>query len=102
MLADLAVTPVPHRVFTPQLNHISLNLPHFPLLSGRDRLKQDALCNETSLQANGTDCNKEFCECTHVVRVPLGGVLEIVLVDQGASAELYDPSLSPQVGRAPA
>lgn len=76
-------------MFTPQLNHISLSLPAFPLMSGRDRLDaprtptSPQLCNETSLAAQGLDCTKEYCECTHVVRVPLGGVLEIVLVDQG-------------------
>lgn len=78
----------PHRVFTPQLNHISLSLPAFPLLSARDRLRPGSLCNQTSLAAQGRDCDREYCECTHVVRVPLGGVLEIVLVDQGTYSKL--------------
>ncbi|XP_034256148.1 laccase-like isoform X2 [Thrips palmi] len=87
----------PHRVFTPQLNHISLSLPAFPLLPGRDRLDaprtptSPQLCNETSLAAQGRDCTKEYCECTHVVRVPLGGVLEIVLVDQGVRYDANHP-----------
>ncbi|KAJ1521928.1 hypothetical protein ONE63_002262 [Megalurothrips usitatus] len=86
------VSAAPHRVFTPQLNHISLSLPGFPLLSGRDRLdKSHALCNETSLRQQGRDCTQEYCECTHVVRVPLGGVLEIVLVDQGVRYDANHP-----------
>ncbi|XP_026280853.2 uncharacterized protein LOC113208177 isoform X2 [Frankliniella occidentalis] len=95
-LYGIAQVPAsPHRVFTPQLNHISLSLPAFPLLSGRDRLDSPlhspALCNETSLSAQGRDCGREYCECTHVVRVPLGGVLEIVLVDQGVRYDANHP-----------
>ncbi|KAK3922857.1 Laccase [Frankliniella fusca] len=96
-LYGIAQVPAsPHRVFTPQLNHISLSLPAFPLLSGRALLDSNsphsrALCNETSLRDEGRDCSRDYCECTHVVRVPLGGVLEIVLVDQGVRYDANHP-----------
>lgn len=50
---------------TPQLNHISLGLPPFPLLSERDLITPDMFCNSTTVQ----NCRDEFCQCTHVLQV---------------------------------
>ena len=71
------------KTYTPQLNHISMQLPPFPLLSQRNEIRPNMFCNDSSLAAQGRDCQKEFCACTHLVDVPLGSVVEVILVDEG-------------------
>lgn len=68
------------RVLTPQLNHISMKLPSVPLLSQRDVVDQNRFCNESTVQG----CEQAYCACTHVLRVKLGSVVEVVLVDEGS------------------
>jgi FtsP/CotA-like multicopper oxidase with cupredoxin domain len=37
------------------------------------------------------DCKKEFCECTHRLKVKLGEVIELVLVDEGKAMNNNHP-----------
>jgi hypothetical protein len=68
------------RLLTPQLNHISLKLPPFPLLSQHSDLgTKYPFCNETTVSG----CEHKYCECTHVIEVPLGAVLELIIIDKG-------------------
>ncbi|XP_015589578.1 L-ascorbate oxidase isoform X2 [Cephus cinctus] len=75
------------RLFTPQLNHITMKLPPFPLLSQRDSIGAEQFCNESTVQ----DCDKDFCVCTHVLQVKLGNVVELVLVDKGFTYDANHP-----------
>lgn len=70
------------RLFTPQLNHISMKLPSFPLLSQRHLIKPDQFCNSSTVEG----CEKDFCACTHVLRVKVNSVVELVLIDEGTHA----------------
>ncbi|XP_049802828.1 uncharacterized protein LOC126237076 [Schistocerca nitens] len=70
-----------HKLFTPQFNHLSLRLPSFPLLSQFSDLDESTTCNQTAMAGQG--CESGYCECLHMLRVPLGAVVEIVLVDEG-------------------
>jgi len=72
-----------NRLYTPQLNHITLDFPSMALLPSRSKLKDSDFCNETSLMEQGIDCRKEFCKCHHVLQVPLGAVVEMIIVDEG-------------------
>lgn len=67
------------RVYTPQFNDISMKLPSFPLLTQFNDIKQDTFCDHQPLR----NCNVTFCECTNVINIPLGNVVEIILVDKG-------------------
>lgn len=73
------------RVLTPQLNHISMKLPSMPLLSQRDFIDSDQFCNASTVK----HCVQDYCACTHVLRVDLGSVVELVLVDEGLEIILY-------------
>ncbi|KZC09029.1 L-ascorbate oxidase, partial [Dufourea novaeangliae] len=75
------------RVLTPQLNHISMKLPPVPLLSQRDTVDQTKFCNESTVQG----CEQDYCACTHVLRVKLGSVVELVLVDEGFAYDANHP-----------
>ena len=70
---------VPHHLMmlTPQFNNISMQMPMAPPLSQPDDLS--ATCNASS----AGDCEREFCECTHVLHVPLGAVVELFFIDRG-------------------
>ncbi|XP_063243590.1 uncharacterized protein LOC134542927 [Bacillus rossius redtenbacheri] len=74
-------------VYTPQFNHISMKLPPFPLLSQRDLLAPDMFCNSSTVG----NCTAEFCECLHVLAVPLGAVVELIFVDEGVPYDANHP-----------
>ncbi|XP_053957339.1 uncharacterized protein LOC128862702 [Anastrepha ludens] len=80
-----------NRVYTPQLNHISLEFPPISLLAGRNDVDDSLFCNETSLQQQGIDCREEFCQCYHVLQVPLNSVVELILVDEGFTYDANHP-----------
>lgn len=48
-------------------------------------LLETNFCNETSLAEQGINCKETFCECTHVLQVPLNSVVEMVLIDEGVT-----------------
>ncbi|CAL7934818.1 unnamed protein product [Xylocopa violacea] len=75
------------RVLLPQLNHISMKLPPVPLLSQRDFIDTDRFCNASTVQG----CERNYCACTHVLRVKLDSVVEIVLVDEGFAYDANHP-----------
>ncbi|XP_015121329.1 laccase-1 [Diachasma alloeum] len=75
------------RLFTPQLNHISMKLPNFPLLPQRDSINPDQFCNSSTVG----DCKHKYCACTHVLQVNLGSVVELVLVDEGVTYDANHP-----------
>lgn len=72
-----------NRLYTPQLNHISLKFPSVSLLSQRDQINDEIFCNETTLMEQGIDCREKFCKCHHVLQVPLNAVVEFIIVDEG-------------------
>lgn len=74
-----AVVKNTQRLFTPQLNYISMKLTDFPLLSQRDSIQPGQFCNESTVSG----CEEDYCSCTHVLQVKLGSVVELVLVDKG-------------------
>ncbi|XP_002067090.2 L-ascorbate oxidase [Drosophila willistoni] len=73
----------PNLLYTPQLNHITLEFPSLALLPSRHLLSDSDFCNDTSLAEQGIDCRTEFCKCHHVLQVPLGAVVELIIVDEG-------------------
>lgn len=75
------------RVLTPQLNHISMKLPSMPLLSQRDLIDSDQFCNASTVK----HCVQDYCACTHVLRVDLGSVVEVILVDEGFAYDANHP-----------
>lgn len=75
----------------PQLNRISMKMPSSPLLSARGSLDDSRFCNESSLAQRNIDCTVEFCECSHVLQVPLNAVVEMVLVDEGYKYDANHP-----------
>ncbi|CAG0903076.1 unnamed protein product [Darwinula stevensoni] len=79
-------------MYTPQVNHISLQVPSGPLLvKGRERDTRRRFCNLTSLEDEGRDCTVEFCHCLHVLSVPQGSVVDVLLVDEGGPCKANHP-----------
>lgn len=69
-----------HRLYTPQINHISLRMPPSPLLSQLEDVPVGVVCNESTV----ANCNETFCDCTYTLDIPLGSLVELVLIDEGA------------------
>ncbi|XP_050689230.1 uncharacterized protein LOC126981747 [Eriocheir sinensis] len=68
-----------HRLFTPQINEISLKLPNAPPLSQPQDVDRSDFCNATSRR----NCRGDFCHCPHVLNVEKDSLVELVLVDEG-------------------
>ncbi|XP_011300938.1 laccase-1 [Fopius arisanus] len=77
----------PQVLLTPQINHISMKFPEFPLLPQRDSMTTENFCNSSTVG----DCKNKYCECTHVIQVALGNVIELVLVDEGVAFDANHP-----------
>lgn len=59
-------------------------MPSSPAMLAKESL-DSSFCNETSLLAQGVNCKETFCECTHVLQVPLNKVVEMILIDEGVT-----------------
>ncbi|KAJ3627121.1 hypothetical protein MTP99_014525 [Tenebrio molitor] len=81
------VTNASQQILTPQLNYISMKLQSFPLLPQRHQIEENMLCNETSVE----NCENQYCECTHVVNIPLNTIVEMVLIDKGYAYDANHP-----------
>ncbi|OXU25591.1 hypothetical protein TSAR_001264, partial [Trichomalopsis sarcophagae] len=66
-----------------QLNHITLKLPSFPLLSQSDMIRDNTFCNSTTLAKK--NCTSDECSCTHVLQVELNSVVELIMIDEGVT-----------------
>nr|XP_034171050.1 laccase-5-like [Osmia lignaria] len=75
----------PDVVVTETLNNISLSLPPSPPLSQLSDVSGSEICNADNMP---TDCGSTVCTCTHVIKVPLHSVVEIVVVDEFRAAEV--------------
>lgn len=79
------------RVYTPQLNHITMEYPLKPLLDSRFPPDESRFCNESSFIEQNIDCRIEFCKCHHVLQVALDSIVEIVIVDEGVTYDTNHP-----------
>jgi hypothetical protein len=71
-------------VLTSVLNNISFVVPPSPLLSQGPDIPQDVYCpigGNGFPQCPASAMTDGYCECVHVIRVPLGAVVQIVLGD---------------------
>ncbi|XP_066146897.1 uncharacterized protein [Euwallacea fornicatus] len=83
------VTPSSNQLLTPQINHISMQIPSFPLLPQRDQIGADMFCNENTVK--GKNCSNGFCECPHAYALPLNSVVELVIIDEGFAFDANHP-----------
>lgn len=91
LYANDAMTMIENQFIGPQLNRIAMKMPSSPLLVAKDSLDESGFCNETSLMSKNIDCVEEFCECTHVLQVPLNASVELILVDEGYRYDANHP-----------
>lgn len=75
-----------NRVYTPQLNHISMKLPSSPLMLQRP--SADNFCNASSIDES---CEEGYCECAHVLSVKLNSIVEVIIVDEGVIFDANHP-----------
>lgn len=79
------------KFFGPQLNHVTMKMPAQPLLLARERNDEAKFCNASALAARNINCQTEFCECTHVLQVPLNATVELIIVDEGYKYDANHP-----------
>lgn len=64
---------------------MSLRLPSSPPLSQFDAIAPGVICNESTVTK---DCKTDFCDCTYTLDIPLGALVELILIDEGT--KVYD------------
>ncbi|XP_017102333.2 uncharacterized protein Mco3 isoform X1 [Drosophila bipectinata] len=65
-----------------QIDDISYISPAISLLQGRYLYQDDGyFCNKSSLAREGRNCEREQCECTHVIRFPAYRHVEMVVAN---------------------
>ncbi|KAJ8956580.1 hypothetical protein NQ314_006707 [Rhamnusium bicolor] len=77
------------RLLTPQFNHISMEMPSFPLLPQREEITSDIFCNQDTM--SDKNCEENYCECPHGIKVPLNSVVELIMVDEGFAYDANHP-----------
>ncbi|XP_064639307.1 uncharacterized protein LOC135494912 [Lineus longissimus] len=87
-LAATASYPGMH-LYSPQINNITMALPPSPPLTQEEDIPKDLMC--PPYNGTGSYCNKEFCECTHMIEVKLGQLVELVLIDNGMIWDVTHP-----------
>ncbi|EFX81872.1 hypothetical protein DAPPUDRAFT_49503, partial [Daphnia pulex] len=75
------------RFFTPQVNHISLRMPSSPPLSQHHALSVNSLCNQSTV----ANCKEKECACAYTLQVPLGSLVEVILIDEGMTFDATHP-----------
>lgn len=68
-----------------------MRMPKIPMMPGKDELDESLFCNASSLMEQGINCREEFCECSHVLQVPLNSTVEMVLIDEGFTFDANHP-----------
>lgn len=69
------------KIYTPQLNHISMKLPPFPLMVNLKEAKNLEFCNSSTI--NQSECKTKVCECPHVLQIRHNAIVELILIDKG-------------------
>lgn len=67
------------------INNVSNMLPPSPLLTQFHDIPPDAFCSEDCVDMTSL----KHCQCLHVIKLPLGAVVEFILVDTGIYKWIY-------------
>ncbi|VVD05864.1 unnamed protein product, partial [Leptidea sinapis] len=73
-----------NRLYTLQLNHISMKMPSSPLMLSRP--SSDNYCNACNIE---NSCKEGFCECSHVLSVKKNAVVDVTIVDEVGIALVF-------------
>ncbi|XP_044756692.1 laccase-4-like isoform X2 [Coccinella septempunctata] len=76
-------------LLTPQLNHISMKFLPLSLLTQRNEIKEESLCNETTVR--DMNCRNDYCECPHIINIGLNDVVELIIIDKGFAYDANHP-----------
>ncbi|XP_069937854.1 uncharacterized protein [Cherax quadricarinatus] len=86
---DFDLVEEAQQIPTPQINNLSLVLPATPMLLGGQSVEERICTAElTPLEKN---CNGDYCECLHMYSIPLGSVVDLVLIDEGQYGDENHP-----------
>ncbi|XP_045202845.2 uncharacterized protein LOC123556306 [Mercenaria mercenaria] len=77
------------QTYMPQINRVSLTLPHSPPLYQHEELDENIYCNYETLGSR--NCSREFCECVHRLKVDLGDVVEFIIIGESVNIQANHP-----------
>ncbi|KDR15437.1 Laccase [Zootermopsis nevadensis] len=68
------------------VNNISFEMPPSPLLTQADDVLRSVLCPTGPGRTPGCPGSQDYCECVHVIKIPLGSVVQFLLIDNGTGS----------------
>ncbi|KAK7040803.1 Mco1p [Halocaridina rubra] len=89
MFYDFELVGEDQQVSTPQINNISFTAISAPLLLNKRRV-ENKICN-AELPLPSKNCHDDHCECVHLYEIPLGAVVDLVLIDEGQHGDESHP-----------
>lgn len=78
------------RLYSPQVNHVSLSLPPSPPLTQLSDLDESIFCNYETIETT-KNCSEVYCECVYRLQVDLNDVVELVMIDEGKTYNANHP-----------
>ncbi|KAJ9592214.1 hypothetical protein L9F63_001215, partial [Diploptera punctata] len=83
------IHPAGVRDLVPFMNNISYTEAKSPLLSQRNEINPDSIC---PLDKDGFPyCARNNCRCTHVLKVPLNALVQVIMIDKSIGGGLDHP-----------
>ena len=79
------------KVFTPQINNISMMMPSSPLLYQWNDIPKGLICNQTNKDTICPPNQSEYCSCIHVLEIGLNELVELVIIDEGFTYQSNHP-----------
>lgn len=71
------------------INGIALNFPSISLQTMYDdNSTENLFCEEGKLPSSCRFSPREYCNCIHVIEIPLGKIVELIIVDETESNDL--------------
>jgi FtsP/CotA-like multicopper oxidase with cupredoxin domain len=79
------------KIFTPQINNISMMMPSSPLLYQWNDIPKGLICNQTNKNTVCPPNQSDYCSCIHVLEINLNELVELVIVDEGFTYQSNHP-----------
>ncbi|XP_072034762.1 uncharacterized protein [Amphiura filiformis] len=82
-----------HYLYNAQINHMSFRMNNRPPLTQFKNIPSEEFCEvkPNEYPSHPRHCEHQYCQCTQVLHVNLGQVVELVLVDEGQDFDMAHP-----------
>ncbi|PSN51485.1 hypothetical protein C0J52_00762 [Blattella germanica] len=74
--------PIPNKLLSSMINNISFSVPPSPVITQREDIPNDNFCPKGHQGVPTCPGGESHCKCIQLIKVPLGAVVQFVLLDK--------------------